>query len=279
MHQRSLLGHSPLGFHKIAYTEWGQATANPPAVCAHGLTRNGRDFDRLAEALSKERPVFCPDMAGRGQSDWLADPAFYGYPQYLADMTALIARAGAAQVDWVGTSMGGLIGMILAADPNTPIRKLVLNDVGPFIPLAALQRIGSYVGLMPEFPDAAAAERYMRQIYAPFGIAEDADWRHIVGCGIRQLPNGKLTLAHDPAIAKNFLALTQDVDLWAVYDRIQCPVLLLRGMQSDVLSHEVAEEMTRRGPGAHLVEFSNIGHAPALIDTTQIGLITNFLRN
>jgi pimeloyl-ACP methyl ester carboxylesterase len=250
------------------------------------LTRNGRDFDWLASALQAERQVFCPDMAGRGKSDFFSDPVFYSYPQYVADMTTMLARVGVtpagtgpSSVDWVGTSMGGIIGMLLAAEPNTPIRRLVINDIGPFIPLSALKRIADYVGMAIEFADLAQLERHMRAIYAPFGITKDEDWQHMAEHGARVLPNGKLTLAHDPAIARNFSALKEDVDLWAVYDRIQCPTLVLRGTLSDVLSAGVADEMTRRGPCARLAQFSGVGHAPALTDAEQIRIVRDFLHS
>ncbi len=278
MQKKTFLGQNPRGFHRVAYTEWGVA-GSAPLICVHGLTRNGRDFDRLAAALQAQAQVFCPDIPGRGQSDWLPDPAFYAYPQYMSDMTALIARTGASALDWVGTSMGGILGMLMAAQPNTPIRRLVINDVGPFIPLAALKRIGTYVSLLPEFVDSGALERHMRQIYAPFGITSDADWREMAEHGARVLPNGKITLAHDPAIGRSFLALHEDANIWDVYDRIQCPVLVLRGSQSDILSSATAEEMTRRGPKAQLHEWPGVGHAPALMDEAQIAVIARFLRS
>jgi pimeloyl-ACP methyl ester carboxylesterase len=277
MLQKSFLGHSPLGFHRVAYTEWGKNSSHPPVICVHGLTRNGRDFDRLASALQDERPIFCPDVVGRGKSDWFADPAFYNYPQYVTDMTAFIARIGSDQVDWVGTSMGGMLGMLIASEPNSPIRRLVVNDVGPFIALDALKRIGAYAGLMPEFVNLAGAERYLRQIYAPFGIARDEDWRNITEHSVRALPNGKMTLDYDPEIGRAFLALETDVDLWDRFDCIRCPMLLLRGAQSDILSTATALEMTQRGPKPQLVEFPNVGHAPALMDPAQIRIIEGFL--
>jgi pimeloyl-ACP methyl ester carboxylesterase len=267
------------GFHRLAYNEWGQASAQPAVICVHGLTRNGHDFDYLARALAGDgRNVFCPDVVGRGRSDWLANPADYNYAQYLIDLTALIARTGAESVDWVGTSMGGLIGMLLAAEANTPIRRLVINDIGPLIPLAGLRRIGAYVGQSPVFDDLEGVEKYMREAYAPFGDLSDENWRHLARYGVRTTPSNKLSLAWDPAIAQPFLAAQQDVDLWLAYDRIRCPVLLLHGLLSDVLPTPVAQEMTRRGPRAELVEFLKIGHAPALMDPTQIGIITGFLR-
>lgn len=279
MQEKFFLGHSPLGFHRVAYAEWGAARHRPPIVCAHGLTRNGRDFDELARILSTDAHVFCPDVVGRGKSDWLSSPAYYNYPQYLADMISLIARAGAETVDWVGTSMGGIIGMLLAAEPRSPIRRLVVNDVGPVIPLPALRRIGSYVSATPDFADVRDVEKYLREIYASFGHLDDENWRHLAAHSTRILPNGRLALAHDPAIAEAFLAIDHDVDFWASYDRIRCPVLLLRGLQSDVLPASVAQAMTQRGPKAQLIEFPKTGHAPALMDPTQIAVIAEFLRS
>lgn len=267
-----------LGTHRMAYTEWGSPSAHPSVVCVHGLTRNGRDFDRLAAALEAAgRHVLCPDIVGRGQSDFLANPDLYIYPQYIADLTAFLAAKNLTQVHWVGTSMGGIIGMLMAAAPESPIGRLVLNDVGPFLPLAALQRIASYVGMPIEFADEAQLERYLRQIYAPSGVTRDEDWRHLVERSQRKLPNGKLALAHDPAIAKIFSTLDRDVDLWPYYDAIQAPTLLLRGETSDVLSAEVAEAMTQRGPKARLITYAGIGHAPALMDKNQIVDIQGFL--
>jgi pimeloyl-ACP methyl ester carboxylesterase len=265
--------------HRIAYAEWGKASAHAPVVCVHGLTRNSRDFDELAKTLQTETRVFCVDIAGRGHSDWFKDPAHYNYAQYMADMTAFIAQCGAPVIDWVGTSMGGIIGMLLAAQENAPIRRLVVNDVGPFIPLAALKRIATYVGSPSEFADKKGVEKYFREIYASFGSLSDENWRHLAEHGTRALPNDKLSLAYDPAIAEAFFAVDKDVDFWDAYDRIQCPILLLRGMKSDVLPADVAKEMTRRGPKAQLIEFPRIGHAPALMDPTQIALIAEFLHS
>jgi pimeloyl-ACP methyl ester carboxylesterase len=235
---------APGGFHRIAYAEWGQASAQPPVICVHGLTRNGRDFDYLARGLEGDgRQVFCPDIVGRGKSDCLANPSDYNYAQYLTDMTTLIARTGAESVDWVGTSMGGRIGMMLAAEANTPIRRLVINDAGPFIP-----RIGAHVAQSPVFDDFEGVEKHMREIYASFGDLSDENWRHLARHGARTMPDNKLSLAWDPAIGEPILAVDRNVDLWSAYDRIRCPVLLLHGLLSDILSTQIAHEMTRRGP-------------------------------
>ena len=278
MHEKHLYGRGPGGFHCIAYTEWGQASAQPPVICVHGLVRNGRDFDYLAQALEADgRQVFCPDIVGRGKSDWLTNPADYTYSQYLMDMTALIARTGGESVDWIGTSMGGLIGMLLAAETNTRIRRLVINDVGPFIPRAALERIGAYIRQSPVFDDLEGVEKYLREIYSPFGDLTDENWRHLAHSSARTMANSKLSLAFDPAIAQSFLAFNQDVDLWWAYDRVRCPVLLLHGLDSDVLPGPIAQEMTQRGPRAELVEFPRIGHALALMNPTEIAIVTGFL--
>ncbi|HEU5235800.1 MAG TPA: alpha/beta hydrolase, partial [Pyrinomonadaceae bacterium] len=187
----------------------------------------------------------------------------YNYAQNLTDMTALIARTGAESVDWVGTSMGGLIGMLLAAEANTPIRRTVINDAGPFIPLNALKRIGAYVGQSLVFDGLEGVEKHMREIYAPFGDLSEDNWRHLARYGARTLPNNKLSLAWDPGIAQPILTIDQDVDLWPAYDRIRCPVLLLHGLDSDILPTQIAQEMTQRGPRAQLVELPKIGQRAA----------------
>ncbi|MFQ5773890.1 MAG: alpha/beta fold hydrolase [Kiloniellaceae bacterium] len=279
MRARAVLGLSAAGFHRMAYTEWGAPQAERVAVCVHGLTRNGRDFDRLAARLAEAgwRGV-CPDVVGRGRSDWLADPAGYGYPQYLADMTVLIARLDVEAVDWIGTSMGGLIGMLMAAQAQTPVRRLVVNDVGPFIPKASLERIASYVGADPRFADLAAAEAYFRKVHAPFGDLSDDDWCRVTESSVRPAEGGGLRPRYDPRIAAPFKkGPIEDVDLWAIWDRIRCPVLVLRGAESDLLLPETAAEMTRRGPRAELVEIPGCGHAPALLDDRQTGLIRDWL--
>lgn len=274
----SILGLSPAGFHKVVYYAHGTPSGRL-TVCVHGLTRNGRDFDRLATSLAEGgRYVVCPDIVGRGQSDWLPRPELYGYPQYLADMAALLARLGDVEVDWVGTSMGGLIGMMLAAQPHTPIRRLVLNDIGPFIPASALERLKTYVGQYPKFETMFDVEKYLRYIHAPFGITSDDDWRELTAHSARALPEGGYGLAYDPAIGAAFnVSPIPDVNLWPVWDMIRCPVMVLRGDTSDLLLEETAAEMTRRGPKARLVEIAGAGHAPALMTPNQIGIISGFL--
>lgn len=276
--EKSVLGLSATGFHRMAYTEWGRGART--IVCVHGLTRNGRDFDVLAQdlAASLNARVICPDVVGRGHSDTLANPDLYGYPQYLADMAVLLARLDVETVDWVGTSMGGLIGMLLAAQPRSPIRRLVINDVGPFVPKAALQRIADYVGRDPRFADLAGVEAHLRSHYDGFGALEDAQWRHLAEHSARRLPEGGYALAYDPAIAKAFTGVPlTDVDLWPVWAQIRARVLVLRGVQSDLLLAETAARMTAEGPKAALVEVPDAGHAPALMDPAQIAAIRGFL--
>lgn len=277
MKTESYMGLGPSGFHRLVYAEWGAATAPRTLICVHGLTRNGRDFDRLAAALSERYRVICPDVAGRGRSDWLP-AAEYTYPQYLADMTVLIARLGAGDVDWLGTSMGGLIGMQLAAAAQSPVRRLILNDIGPFIPKAALARIADYVGKDPHFASLDELEAYLRKIHAPFGPMTDQDWRHLALQGYRRRENGGFALAYDPGIAAGFVAgVKQDVDLWAIWDKIACPVLVLRGANSDVLTASTAKEMQKRGPKAKVIDCAGAGHAPGLVTEDQIAAIRDWL--
>ena len=277
MKTESYMGLGPSGFHRLVYAEWGAATAPRTLICVHGLTRNGRDFDRLAAALSERYRVICPDVAGRGRSDWLP-AAEYTYPQYLADMTVMIARLGAGDVDWLGTSMGGLIGMQLAAAAQSPVRRLILNDIGPFIPKAALARIGDYVGKDPHFASLDELEAYLRRIHAPFGPMTDQDWRHLALQGYRRRENGGFALAYDPGIAAGFVAgVKQDVDLWAIWDKVACPVLVLRGANSDVLTASTAKEMQKRGPKAKVIDCAGAGHAPGLVTEDQIAAIRDWL--
>lgn len=270
------------GFHSMAYVEWGDA-ANPRVlVCAHGLTRCGRDFDFFAQALASDYRVVCPDVVGRGLSGWLKTKALYGLPQYCADMTVLLARLDVASVDWVGTSMGGLIGMALAAQTNTPIRRLVLNDVGPVITAASLERIGDYLGNPPRFATLDDAERYIRTVSASFGRLTDAQWRHLTVHVVRQEEDGHYTFRYDPGIAETYRAAQlacggKDMEMWPLYDVISCPTLVLRGEQSDLLTPATARAMQERGPRAQVVEIPDVGHAPMLMDAAQIAPVRDFL--
>jgi pimeloyl-ACP methyl ester carboxylesterase len=275
--EKNFLGLTNRGFHRVAYTEWGTKERTRTVICVHGLTRNGRDFDDLAQAVEQERRVVCPDIVGRGNSDWLADKQQYTFATYCADMTALMARLGADSYDWVGTSMGGMIGMFLAAQPNSPIRRLVINDAGAFVPKAAPQRILEYVGVEKVFRSVAEAELYFRTVYKPFGPMTDAQWAHLTRHSIRRRQEDRTyTPRYDPDIVAPMRS-PQDLNLWGVWDEIRCPILLLRGTESDVLSAEVVEQMQRRRPQTEVVEFAGIGHAPALRDAAQVDVIKRWL--
>jgi pimeloyl-ACP methyl ester carboxylesterase len=279
MIERQLACLGPHGFHRLAYLEWlGPSREAPVLLCVHGLTRNGRDFDTIAQALSAHYRVVCPDMPGRGMSEWLNDPADYSAPIYLADLAALIARLDVTHIDWLGTSMGGNLGMLLASLPGSPIRKLVMNDIGAVIPKAGLERIALYVGLDPSFADLSALEAALRIVHAPFGPLSDAQWRHLATHSARRKPDGSIGSNYDPKIAHTFKqGPIVDIDLWQSWDTIKRPVLVLRGAQSDILTKSDAETMTQRGPRAKLIEFAGIGHAPALVAEDQIGAIRDFL--
>ena len=267
-------------FHRIAYTEWGDPESDRVAICVHGLSRQGRDFDCLARALAaRGYHVVCPDLVGRGRSGRLSDPDDYALPQYAVDMTMLIARLGVDRVDWIGTSLGGLVGIVLAGMPQSPIRRLVINDIGPFLPWAALRRIGDNVRAAPrDFTDLAAVEAYFRDVHAPFGDLSDRDWRHIAEHSVGKGPDGRFHMLFDPGIGEAFRpGRVYNVSMWGYWDAIHCPALVLRGAWSDLLLADTAAEMGKRGPRAEVVEIEGCGHAPALMDEGQIRLVTDWL--
>lgn len=274
------------GLHRMAWWEWGERDNPRVLVCVHGLSRQGRDFDTLARALSASWRVVCPDVVGRGESEWLADPMGYGVPTYVADMVTLVARLGVEEVDWVGTSMGGLIGMgvasLRARSGAGLVRRLVLNDVGPAIEPQAVTRIAAYVGQPLSWSSLDKAADYLHGISAGFGIRSRERWLELTRPMLR--PDGSgLKLHYDPKIAVPIRAITPalaqagEAALWQAYDAIDCPTLLLRGAESDLLSPATARAMTARGPKAKLVEFAGIGHAPMLIDDEQIAVVRDFL--
>ncbi len=269
---------SPHGFHRVVYYEWGDPANAHVTICAHGLGRNGRDFDVIAEALASTSRVLAIDMPGRGESEWLADPHDYVFPTYLTTLTALIARSGADTVDWIGTSMGGLLGMTIAALPKSPIARLVVNDIGPAIEAPAVARIGSYIGQDPAFTTYAEIETYIREVSAPFGNLTDAQWAHIAQTNVRQRADGRWRLAYDPGIAVPFKDAPAPQNLWGLWDAIHCPTLVLRGAESDLLSASTAAEMSTRGPRPAVVEYPGVGHAPMLLTAEQIDPVLRFLR-
>jgi pimeloyl-ACP methyl ester carboxylesterase len=280
MNSDTVLGLSSKGFHRMHYYDWGDPENSRVVICVHGLTRNGRDFDFLAQALSRDFRIVCPDVAGRGRSDWLESKQDYGYAQYMADMTALLARvtAGAEKtIYWVGTSMGGLLGIIMAAMPKNPIRKLVVNDAGMLVPKAALERLALYVGKDPRFATLDALEAHVRHISAPFGALSDEQWRHLTVHSAKQHADGTWGFRYDPAIANAFSGELNDIDLSAYWDAVRCPTLLLRGADSDIVLRATAEAMTQRGPKATLMEFQAVGHAPMLMSDEQVTAVRDFL--
>lgn len=267
------------GFHHMTYHEWGSADNDRVLVCVHGLARNSRDFDELALALSRDYRVICPDIAGRGESDWLPPGVGYDIPQYLNDIAVLLARLDVEQVDWVGTSMGGIIGMCLAAMPNSPIRTLVLNDIGSFIPKESLQRIAQYVG-DHHFETVDEVERYMRETYTAYAGLTDQQWRHLVQHGHRQRPEGGFGLHYDPRIAEaTQQAKDQDIDLWPVWQLVNCPQLLIWGDSSDVLEESTVQQMQQLRPDMDLYRIPGMAHAPSLMETDQIDAIVRWLRD
>lgn len=269
-------------FHRVRYIDRGEPDASRTVICVHGLLRNSRDMDFLARELSYRWGVVCPDIPGRGSSDWLNEPsedAGYNYPQYMLDAMALVARLGVDTVDWVGTSMGGLLGMMLAAQPNTFIRRLVMNDVGPFVPASVAEHVSTYVSLDLDFDTTDEIEAYLREVYTGFGHLTPAQWRHIARHSQRRKPNGRLGLAFDPNIGLLYKPPFNDVDLWPLWDGVRCPVLVLRGENSNVLLPDVTEEMTRRGPRASVRVIPGCGHAPALMSPEQIAIVEDWLEN
>ena len=265
------------GFHNMVYHEWGSCDNARVLVCVHGLARNSRDFDELALALSRDYRVICPDIVGRGESDWLPEGQTYAIPQYLNDMTTLLARLNVDTVDWLGTSMGGIIGICLAALPNSPIKHLVLNDVGALVPAAALQRISEYLG-DKRFNSLADVEQYMRTTYQSFNKLTDEQWHHLVKFGAKQQSNGEYRLHYDPAIAeatKN--SSSEDVNLWPFWSAITVPQLLIWGEESDVLPAETVRAM-QANDKLELFSVPDIGHVPSLMERSHIEKIQMWLR-
>jgi len=291
----SVICPHPDGRHRMAWWSWGDAAASHVVVCVHGLTRQGRDFDRMAAALVERSNgrihVVCPDIAGRGHSDWLPQSALYQIPQYAADMLVLLGelqqRSPIGRLDWLGTSMGGLIGMVLAGQPGlplpVPIRRLVLNDVGPAITWTSVQRMQEHVGRFGTYANLSEAAADMRRLSAGFGPVPEDIWLELCSHMVRQLPGGGLTLHYDPAIGEPVRALGQEAaqaaeaTMWGLYEQIGADVLLIRGLDSDLLTDATAQAMTVRGPRARLLQWPGVGHAPTLTDPAHMAAVADFL--
>jgi pimeloyl-ACP methyl ester carboxylesterase len=274
----------PEGFYRLAYSDWGPLDARQVVVCVHGVSRNGRDFDLLAADLAaRSVRVVAPDLPGRGRSDWLPAGRHYDNPVYLAALAALVARLDVPQVDWVGTSLGGYIGINMAALPHNPIRRLVLNDFGARVGHTALRRIATYLRTSPQLRNLGDAEAYLRDVLAPFGSLSSAQWQHIARHSVVAGDRGTLRWHYDPAIADNFSPLIAfDAVLWHLWDEISCPVLVMRGETSDLLGERTLREMRQRGHAAaadkvEAIEWPGCGHAPSLMSDDQIAAVRNFL--
>jgi pimeloyl-ACP methyl ester carboxylesterase len=291
------LGVSADGFHRNAYTEWGQPDPNRPTViCVHGLLRNRHDFNALANYLDHQgRHVLCPDIVGRGDSDWFKNPKHYTFEQYINDMSVLISKSSCSQIDWIGTSMGGLIGMMMAALPNTPIRRLILNDVGAQIPIHGLRRLSKYAQTPHQFNNKDEATQYYKTIYADFGQLTESEWTEFSDNSIRLESSGLYTPKCDPDITNNkthsqfiwdfmhhphktFEGVFFDVDLWSIWEHVKCPVLIVHGEHSDILLPEYITKMKKVHPKTDVMEIADAGHAPALLkvgEHEQINLWLN----
>lgn len=274
---------SPTGLHTMAYKEWGDPGNSKVLVCVHGVTRISDDFDNLAREMCGDYRVVCPDVVGRGRSGWLKDPQHYQLPQYVSDMVTLLARLNADTVHWFGTSMGGLIGMGLSSLADSPVRKLILNDIGPTLNPAALTRIGDYLGQDVRFDTFEEAAQYIRDISTPFGPHSDSEWHKLAADVLRQDKDGKWIRHYDLRLSVPFKSATPEsakmgeAMLWAAYDAIRCPTLLVRGAESDLVSPEVARLMSERGPKAELIEIEGVGHAPTFMHADQIAIARKFL--
>lgn len=291
MEAHTFLGLSSEGFHRIFYREYGNLNART-LIAVHGLTRNSSDFHFLGESLKNEYNLFAPDIAGRGKSDWFINPWNYNFPQYLADMTALIARTGVEELVWLGTSMGGILGMILASLPCEcpPIQALILNDIGPVIPKQAIDRIKKYAGIKLVFQDLKEASMRLREIYKPYGFTNEEEWEYLIQNSVEQQEDGTYTLAYDsralstlgeeiPGQQQQQMQKDQEGNLifWNYWDLIKCPVLVIQGEQSDILTDDIINEMKTRGPQFDHIVIENTGHAPALFAESRIKLIQDWL--
>jgi len=283
------------GRHILFYCEWGNADSKNVAICVHGLSRNSRDFDYLANALADKYRVICIDVVGRGKSEWLSDKSQYDYETYITDVVNLIDHLGLRKFDWIGTSMGGIMGMLIAARYPHLVKSLVLNDIGPIIPGNAIERILSYVGSSYEFHNRIDAERALRERMKTFGVKQEEHWRHLLKHSIIKKLNGKYTFTYDPNIVPAPKLVTKlrgmmgrimprakkssfpDVNLMDIWEKITCPVLALRGSKSDVLTKETATEMENNKENLKLVEFADVGHAPMLMEDEQIEIVRKWL--
>lgn len=271
---------SKKGFHKVAYRDWGSVKSDETVFCLHGLTRNSHDFDQLAKTLSEKRRVVCPDTVGRGKSDWLDIPSQYQLAQYNVDLTVLANKIGCTEFDIIGTSLGGLMGIVMAGMKNSPVRRLIINDIAPEVPFEALRRLTAYLGQKMHFDDLDAVEAFLRDSLSPFGPMTDDDWARMAISSSHE-KDGGFNLSYDPAISKNYKKFWQLIyfNLWKYWNNIECPVLILRGMDSDFLSEPLLKRMKKRLPHADVIEFEGVGHTPTLNAPIQIDPILEWIEN
>lgn len=273
MQEKYFWGATEDGFHKIVYREYGQR-GKPVLVAVHGLTRNCFDFHFLAQSLQDSFHVFALDMVGRGNSDYV-DPKHYTYPQYIMDLTAFLARIDVPEVYWIGTSMGGLLGMIMGSFKNTPIRKLILNDVGPMVTSSVIKRLLDYAGIQLKAPTRQHMIDMARQVYAPFGFIQEKDWQELMAYNIHEQQDGSYTLAYDPLVTKQLEDQGDNhsdrdeegnLTLWSYWEKLTCPVYVINGLKSDLLTPSILNKMASRGPSFQYYGVPDAGHAPWLIE-------------
>ena len=272
-------GVGPWGFHRLHALDWGDPRSRRVVVCVHGYSGNARDFDYLARRLARHARVICPDIAGRGESARLPEPFAYHFPQFLSDLRGMLTEIGADRVEWVGTSMGGLLGLILAAEPDSPITRLVLNDIGAFVPGEALRRIGRDLRAPSRFPSLDALEAHVRRTHREWGELTEDQWSHLIRHAARVRADGRYSLHYDPALARlmQFPAFAPGLSLWSAWGRVSCPVLIVRGARSAILPRDVVAKMLDVKPATEAVEIPNAGHAPSLMSPQEITLVARFL--
>lgn len=276
MREHQFLSMNSNGSHRLAYTEWGDERNQEVLICSHGLTLNGRYFDWFAKAAQDQYRVICPDTVGRGNSDWI-DPSLYWFEQYTADAVALLSRLEAPSVNWIGTSNGGLTGIALAAMESQPIKRLVLNDIGPFVPNEIIKAIADYIGKDERFDTHEEVEAQLRKLYPAFGELTKEQWGYLARVGSQMTSDGNMRLAYDPGVRQNYRSATDDLNIWDAWEKIDIPILILRGSESILLTQPILAEMLERNPNAQSHVFEGIGHAPPLMASDQINVVLDFL--
>lgn len=278
MKTKHILAPNKGGKHRIVYQDWGDENNPKVLICVHGLTRNSRDFDYLAHELSSEYRVIAPDIVGRGQSDWLTDSSMYTMEQYASDMVSLITSLKLKEVDWLGTSLGGLIGMTLASQPNTPIKRLILNDIGPVIKKEAIAYLATALSETPHFQSLDDLRGFLKEAYVTMGHMDPHHWEHMVTYDHRITSEGKITRNFDPKITRWVTSMTNsDVAMWELFESIQCPILIIHGQESVILTSEICQEMLKRNPHASLITLPGVGHTPSLMPKAQIQVVEDWL--